>query len=110
MNLLVQVRTFMVQAVATPPFGIGTILIIWTMAICTTLMASISRNTLLKCPKLIPIDAHLNTVRTVIRQHIGMAPTVVMRPFRMVTTLIISSAAGCIIHMAIIATITAPLR
>ena len=33
------------------PFAIRTMLIIWIMAICTTLMASTSRNMLLKCPK-----------------------------------------------------------
>jgi hypothetical protein len=48
-NLLV--HTFMAQAAATPPFGIRTMLIISIMAICITLMANASRNTLLKCPK-----------------------------------------------------------
>ena len=50
-NLLVQVRIFIAQAVATPPFAIRTMSITSIMAICTTLMASISMNTLLKCPK-----------------------------------------------------------
>jgi hypothetical protein len=43
-------------------------------------------------------------------QHIGMAPTVVMRPFRMVTTLIISLTDGCIILTATIVTIMVRCR
>jgi hypothetical protein len=50
-NLLAQVPTFMAQAVATPLFAIRTMSITSIMAICTTLKASITRNTLLKCPK-----------------------------------------------------------